>query len=251
MPWAKKNKPENKNKSGVNEEGKYYSTSQQERLNDLFQKGSKPVSEKDGGREDNFTRTGRKVRVGALVISAMLFVGYLITTSDDKGATQSAPDQTKFVADSPSQNQDYSVTKSKPKSQPLPKNGTIRSFVQNRPAVLRVKTAGSSHYLVKLTRPGSRAAVVDLFIRAGHSAEVKVPLGTFEIKWATGKEWFGYNDMFGRASSLNLADKLFTFEQTVTNTSSGTRTSTTGHEITLYAVASGNLRTKRISPDQF
>ena len=53
MPWAKKNKPENKNKSGVNEEGKYYSTSQQERLNDLFQKGSKPVSEKDGGREDN------------------------------------------------------------------------------------------------------------------------------------------------------------------------------------------------------
>ena len=251
MPWAKKNKPDNKNTSGVNEEGKYYSTSQQERLDDLFQKGSKAVSEKHGRREDNFTRTGRRVRVGALVISATLFVGYLIATSEDKGVSQSSSGQTKSVADNPSQNQDYSVAKSKPKPQLLPKNGTIRSFAQNRPAVLRVKTAGSSHYLVKLTRPGSRDAVVDLFIRAGNSAEMKVPLGTFEIKWATGKEWFGYNDMFGRSTSLNLADELFTFEQTVTKTSSGTRTSTTVLEITLYAVASGNLRTKRISPDQF
>tara|TARA_Y100001934_G_C12360701_1_gene780551 strand:- start:27 stop:782 length:756 start_codon:yes stop_codon:yes gene_type:complete len=251
MPWAKKSKPKDQSKASVSEEGDYYATSQQERSDELFQKGSEAFSEKDSSREDNFTRIGRKVRVGALVISAVLFAGYFIAASEDEEASPSSPGKTKVVADSPSKNQVYSETQSNAKPQPLPKNGAIRSVIQNRPAVLRVKTAGSDHYLVKLTRPGSRAAVVDLFIRAGHSAEVRVPLGTFEIKWATGKEWFGYNDLFGRASSLNLADELFTFEQTVTKTSSGTRTSTTVLEITLYGVPSGNLRTKRISPDQF
>ena len=101
MPWAEKKKSDKRKDSGRQEEEEFYSTSQQERLDDLFQKGSEAFSEKHGGREDNFTRTGRKVRVGALVISAILFVGYLIATSEDKGASQSSPSQTKFVADSP------------------------------------------------------------------------------------------------------------------------------------------------------
>jgi hypothetical protein len=251
MPWAKKNKTENKSKSDLNEEGKYYSTSEQERLDDLFQKGGEAFAEKDGGREGNFTRTGRKVRVGALVISAILFIGYLIVTSEDKEAPQSSPSQTKFVADSLSPKPDNSGIQHKPKALPLPQNGKIRSFAQNRPAVLKVKTASGDHYLVKLTKPGSTDTVVDLFIRAGQAAEIKVPLGTFEIKWATGKEWYGYKKKFGGSTILKKADELFTFEQTVTQTSSGTRTSTTVLEITLYEVASGNLRTKRIPPDQF
>ena len=132
MPWAEKKKSDKRKNSGRQEEEEFYSTSQQERLDDLFQKGSEAFSEKHGGREDNFTRTGRKVRVGALVISAILFVGYLITTSEDKGASQSSPSQTKFVADSPLPNRDNSGAQSKPKPQPLPKNGTMRSFTQSQ-----------------------------------------------------------------------------------------------------------------------
>ena len=102
MPWAKKNKTKNESKSDLNEEEEFYSTSQQERLDDLFQKGNEAFTEKHGGRGDNFTRTSRKVRIGALVISVILFIGYLIVTSEDKGASKGSPSQKKFVADSPS-----------------------------------------------------------------------------------------------------------------------------------------------------
>ena len=244
MPWAKKNKTKNKSKSDLNEEEEFYSTSQQERLDDLFQKGNEAFSEKHGGREGNFKRTSRKVRIGALVISVILLIGYLIVTSEDKGASKGSPSQTKFVADSPSPKTDSSGTQYKPKPQPLPKNGTNRSFGQGeRPAPLKVNTRGSDHHLIKLTKPGSTEAVMYLFIRAGQSAEMEVPLGIFEIKWATGKEWYGYKKKFGESTGYGKSNKLVNFEQTATRFK--------GHEITLYPVASGNLSTKTISADEF
>ena len=252
MPWAKKNKTKNESKSDLNEEEEFYSTSQQERLDDLFQKGNEAFSEKHGGREGNFKRTSRKVRIGALVISVILFIGYLIVTSEDKGTSKGSPSQTKFVADSPSPKPDNSGIQYNPKPQPLPKNGTIRSFAHGeRPAPLKVNTRGSDHHLIKLTRPGSTEAVMYLFIRAGQSAEMEVPLGTFEIKWATGKEWYGYKKKFGESTAYGKADKLFKFEQTITQTSTGYTTTMKGREITLYPVTSGNLSTKTISADEF
>jgi hypothetical protein len=236
MPWAKKNK----SKSDLNAEEEFYSTSQQERLDDLFQKGGEAFSEKDGGREDNFTRTGRKVRVGALVISAMLFVGYLIVTSEDKEVSQVSPSQTKLVADSPSTKPDNSGIQYRPKPQSLPKNGTIHSFAQGqRPALLKVNTSGGDHHLIKLTKPGSTEAVMYLFIRAGQSAQMRVLLGNFEIKWAAGTEWYGYEKEFGESTHYQKDPDLYRFEKNDKWT------------LTLYPVSSGNMSSKTISADEF
>ena len=236
MPWAKKNK----SKSDLNEEEEFYSTSQQERLDDLFQKGNEAFSEKHGGREGNFKRTSRKVRIGALVISVILFIGYLIVTSEDKGASIGSPSQTKFVSDSPSPKTDSSGTQYKPKPQPLPKNGTIRSFGQSaRPAPLKVNTRGSDHHLIKLTRPGSTEAVMYLFIRAGQSAQMRVLLGNFEIKWAAGTEWYGYEKEFGESTHYQKDPDLYRFEKNDKWT------------LTLYPVSSGNMSSKTISADEF
>ena len=244
MPWAEKKKSDKRKDSGRQEEEEFYSTSQQERLDDLFQTGHEAFGGKQSGESFRFSRIKRRIQKGALVVSAILFVGYLIATSEEKGVTQSSPSQTKFVADSPLPNSDNSGAQSRPKPQPLPKNGTIRSFAQGqRSAPLKVNTRGSDHYLIKLTRPGSTEAVMYLFIRAGQSAEIKVPLGTFEIKWATGAEWYGYKKKFGESTAYGKAGKLVSFEQTSTEF--------IGHQITLYPVPSGNLSTKTISADEF
>ena len=35
--------------------------------------------------------------------------------------------------------------------------------------------------------------------------ELKVPLGTFEIRYASGKQWYGYNYLFGDDTSYSKA----------------------------------------------
>jgi hypothetical protein len=304
MPWAEK-KSDKRKKSRRQEEEEFYSTSQQERLDDLFQKGGEAFSEKHGGREDNFTRTGRKVRIGALVISVILFVGYLIATSEDENASQQSSGETKSVVDSSPTpaaptvkrgycvdstevtfitevecgnrpwfrkqaraNEEYRRLKSpalvtakdnagiqqENAALPLPPNGTIRSFAQgDRPALLKVKASGRYNYLVKMTKPNSTDTVMDLIVHADQKAEMKVPLGTFEIKWAAGQKWYGYErgKRYGPSTKFNKANQVFMFEQTVTKTSTERLTSTTVLEITLFEVVSGNMPSREIPENQF
>ena len=187
-----------------------------------------------------------------IIIAAILFLGYLMSTSEDEGATQSSSSKKEFVKQNPPLIPDIGSVKNESESLPLPINGKTHSFAQGkRPAVLKVNTKGGDHHLIKLTKPGSTEAVMYLFIRAGQSAEMKVPLGTFEIKWAAGTKWYGYEKEFGESTAYGKADKLFKFEQTVTQTSTGYTTSTTHRTITLFPVASGNLSTRSILADQF
>ena len=188
-----------------------------------------------------------------IIIAAILFLGYLMSTSEDEGATQSSSSKKEFVKQNRPLLPDMRAVETKSLSPlPLPINGKTRSFAQGeRPAPLKVNTKGSDHHLIKLTKPGSTEPVMYLFIRAGQSAEMEVPLGTFEVKWATGKEWYGYKKKFGESTAYGKADKLFNFEQTITQTSTGYTTTMKGREITLYPVTSGNLSTKTISADEF
>ncbi len=245
MSWAKKKKSDKRTKSGRQKEGEFYSKSQQERLDDLFEKGRGAFSEEQDVNEDNFTGTGRKVRIGALVIGVILFVGYLMSTSEDEGATQSSSSKKEFVKQNRPLLPDMRAVETKSLSPlPLPINGKTRSFAQGeRPAPLKVNTKGSDHHLIKLTKPGSTEPVMYLFIRAGQSAEMEVPLGTFEVKWATGKEWYGYKKKFGESTAYGKANKLINFKQTATRV--------IGNEITLSPVRSGNLPSITISADEF
>ena len=90
-----------------------------------------------------------------------------------------------------------------------------------------------------------------MFVRSGQTAEMEVPLGTFEFRYATGDVWYGEQRLFGHDTIYNKADRKFEFEQNITNTSTGQTIKTTGIEVTLYKVADGNLSTRRISKDQF
>lgn len=115
-----------------------------------------------------------------------------------------------------------------------------------------MKASGDANSFGKLAYPSSTSPVMTLFVRAGKTAQMAVPLGTFEIRYATGNVWYGRQRLFGNETRYNKADKLFKFEQTTRSQSDGSiRTSTSIWVVMLYTVADGNLRTTRVGRDQF
>ncbi len=129
-------------------------------------------------------------------------------------------------------------------SVPLPNNGEVQMFTdQSRVAPLRIETSGDSYYLVKLVQAYTNNAVMTVFVHGGQSVELQVPLGDYEVKYASGQNWYGYEHLFGEKTSYNKADTTFNFQN------NGYQIS--GYTIVLYQVANGNLHTSKISPSEF
>lgn len=82
-----------------------------------------------------------------------------------------------------------------------------------------------------------------IFIRSGSSASLKVPLGIYGIKYASGLVWYGYDDLFRSDTYCGKADKDFKFEV------DGDQIA--GYSISLNLVPNGNLNTSRISAYDF
>jgi len=128
--------------------------------------------------------------------------------------------------------------------QPLPYSGYVRTYTAGeRIAPFEIKAAQGSHYLVKLVDAHTNNPVLTVFVRSGTTAKVDVPLGTYEVRYASGESWYGDDYLFGQDTSYSKADKTFTFEVVGSQIS--------GFTITLYKVANGNLHTSSIKPTGF
>jgi hypothetical protein len=128
--------------------------------------------------------------------------------------------------------------------EPLPENGEVSTYAYFRAlAPFEIKSSSGTNYLVKLTNASTGAPVQTIFVRGGTTVEVKVPLGTFSVKYAAGETWYGYRHLFGPMTAYSKASELFTFKNDGTGY--------TGYTITLYKVRNGNLRTQQIDPEEF
>ena len=128
--------------------------------------------------------------------------------------------------------------------QPLPNDGEVKNLTdQDRIAPFEIKAAAGSNYLVKLADAASNAAVMTIFVRGGSTIRVDVPLGIYELKYAAGEQWFGYEQLFGPKTGYSKADTTLNFKRTGNQVS--------GYSVTLYAVPGGNLSTQRIDADEF
>ena len=126
----------------------------------------------------------------------------------------------------------------------MPKNGSIQLFSQRvRLAPFEIRTSQGANYFVKLVSIDSGQSEMTIFVRGGNTVTTDVPLGTYEVKYASGKNWYGPDHLFGSETSYSKADTHLKFEN------SGGQIS--GYTITLYRVANGNMRTKSINPEQF
>lgn len=143
------------------------------------------------------------------------------------------------------QNQ-YSGRSTEPKlaAQPRPYNGKIIIHSQkNAVAPLSVFTSYGEDYYLCLTDVKTNEIEMSFFVRGGTDAYVEVPLGTYEIFYATGTTWYGKEHLFGRETRYYKCDEDFTFSKT--------STSYTGWDLTLYAVTNGNMDSDPISADTF
>ena len=92
-------------------------------------------------------------------------------------------------------------------------------------------------------RPTPIVRPTPLPFNQGEHFTVKVPLGQFTIKYASGDTWYGYNYFFGPETVYNKANSSFTFARESDGYS--------GYTITLYKVRNGNLKTQAISAHDF
>lgn len=81
------------------------------------------------------------------------------------------------------------------------------------------------------------------FVHGGLPFEIEVPLGRYYLKYATGREWYGEEAHFGPNTIYSKAGAIFTFSIE----GKGVK----GHELTLYRVRDGNLKTESISRENF
>ncbi|MCK9373427.1 MAG: hypothetical protein M0P91_09525 [Sulfuricurvum sp.] len=82
--------------------------------------------------------------------------------------------------------------------------------------------------------------IAKFFIRAGEELSAKVPPGEYKIKFGSGDEWYGEEELFGALSQYGESENL-------SFTDSGY--SSLGHTVSFYKRADGNLHTNDIGRD--
>ena len=128
---------------------------------------------------------------------------------------------------------------------PPPENGTINP--PNNPdrlAPLTFITKGEGlYFFIIISDWTTNKLVQTLFLHSGHVVESKVPLGSFRIKYATGKVWRGEKLLFGDETEYFVAEKRFDFVRT------GSKI--IGHTIELIIQEGGNLSVKQTSKSEW
>lgn len=126
----------------------------------------------------------------------------------------------------------------------LPRNGQVKYFTRkSRVAPLQIFTRSTENYYVKLEDIYNGNTILTVFIRAGQSINIDVPLGAYYMKYAAGDKWYGEEYLFGQYTSYSKASSIFYFEI------QGNQYS--GYTVELYKQVGGNLNVNEISPSEF
>ena len=84
-----------------------------------------------------------------------------------------------------------------------PVSGRTRYYGGGDPvAPFRVTASGCS-CLLELVDENTSKVVVDVFVKDGRTENVRVPAGTFEIRYAAGQKWYGGELPFGPGTSYS------------------------------------------------
>jgi len=128
---------------------------------------------------------------------------------------------------------------------PFPSNGTQFVYLQrDAVAPLEILTRSTDgNYFIKLVTLNTKRTVAVMYVHGGQRAELLVPLGTYELRYAYGKTWYGPDHLFGPATRYAKAEEEFEF------TLKGNHYN--GYTVELYLQVDGNLHTTPISPEDF
>ena len=166
--------------------------------------------------------TGRIMPTTALVV-ALAFSASACDTSAG-GGTQSD----EVNAASPSQ---FSAPTRKPPAD----RGTCSTRRDCPP--LTINTSGDSDYYLVLRDSRTRRKAASIYIKKGETFRGGMPVGSYDLYYTGGTNWYGKGLYFGPESTVTKADSTLKFSQTATGLS--------GVELTLYPVVGGNLSTSQ------
>lgn len=127
---------------------------------------------------------------------------------------------------------------------------SIRQGVQHvyvgaeRIAPFRVTTSsGPDSYFIKLVDANTDNPVMTIYVLGGRTFETHVPLGTYNLRYATGQTWYGTKHLFGPETGYSEVEDSLTF--------SVQGDEVQGNDIQLVPQLGGNLATKVISAAEF
>lgn len=84
---------------------------------------------------------------------------------------------------------------------------------------------------------------IKFYIRAGETFSISVPVGTYDVYYAAGDDWYGENDLFGSDTVYYRCAEPFRFTMF--------QEKTTGWTIILERTPDGNLEVDKISSEDF
>lgn len=132
------------------------------------------------------------------------------------------------------------------------------SFKSVAPLTIETTGAGGYYFVIdplQLTPPSesesysilakvvARNSSVRMYVHAGDLAEVKVPLGEYDVYYAYGSTWYGEDDLFGPETTYFKCSDTFTFE----STSNGIK----GWTLSLVPTNNGNIQSHEIDKSNF
>ena len=131
---------------------------------------------------------------------------------------------------------------------PLPPNGVYRTadfrkFDLSNSPPLKIANAPGANTLMKLIRITDGVEIMSLFIGAGQTVEVAVPLGTYKAKIASGQTWYGDAMRFGPDTTYAILDAELKFFID--------KNQLVGNSLMLTHVMNGNLREIRLNASDF
>ncbi len=126
---------------------------------------------------------------------------------------------------------------------PRPSTGVLWRSGSDAVAPLEVRTTIGKDYYIKVVDWTTKREVMTAYIRGGEPFETQMPLGTFEIRYAAGTQWFGTDLDFGPTASYSRADDSFMFTRDAQGVS--------GYTLELILQRNGNLQTDPIDPSAF
>jgi len=95
------------------------------------------------------------------------------------------------------------------------------------------------HVIVKVENRKDARLVCWFLIREGQSAETPIPPGTYRLKFAYGKQWYGEKHLFGPDASYSaIANEISIAANTV-------------QTLDLKPTPTGTLRENKIGPEDF
>jgi len=188
------------------------------------------------GTHDNLKNVAGNKILWLVGVAVMAVIGYFAVFNQDNSRSKNTHGQ----QNAPVQSKPVMPAFSAPSVAMSP--GLIQRPSSRAVAPLKIKTSPGHDYYVKLVNVGG-ITEMSFYVRGGQYFETKAPLGTYELRYASGDIWYGDKHLFGPNTVYSKADTTFHFNFD--------GMSYNGYTVELIRQPGGNLRTSRMSPSNF